>query len=129
MGKMILEWGWWLIGLLIRWLLCWTYIAEIFNNTEQRRFRVAPKIVPNNKGYSDWFVYVNNPGLRGTVDQNAQGYILSDTGQPLLPIVNDSGDIAYYQVATEGAFITRELKRGARDGYFHGHPLLHTPST
>jgi hypothetical protein len=124
---MILTWVCSLIDLLIRWLLCWTYIAEIFNNTKQRRFRVAPKIVPNNKGYSDWFVYVNNPGPRGTVDQNAQGYILSDRGQPLLPIVGDSGDIAYYQVATDGDFITGELERGAGDGYVPGQPLLYYP--
>ena len=124
---MILTWVCSLIDLLIRWLLCWTYIAEIFNNTDQRRFRVAPKIVPNNKGYSDWFVYVNNPGLRGTVDQNAQGYILSDMGQPLLPIVDDSGGIAYYQVATEGDFITGELEQGEGDGYVQGQPLLYYP--
>jgi hypothetical protein len=124
---MILTWVCSLIDLLIRWLLCWTYIAEIFNSTKQRRFRVAPKIVRNSKGYSDWFVYVNNPGLRGTVDQNAQGYILSDTGQPLLPIVNDSGDIAYYQVATEGDFITGELEQGEGDGYVQGQPLLYYP--
>lgn len=124
---MVLTWVCSLIDLLIRWLLCWTYIAEIFNNTEQRRFRVAPKIVPNNKGYSDWFVYVNNPGPRGTVDQNAQGYILSDMGQPLLPVVDDSGDIAYYQVATEGDFITGELEQGEEDGYVQGQPLLYYP--
>jgi hypothetical protein len=124
---MVLTWVCSLIDLLIRWLLCWTYIAEIFNNTGQRRFRVAPKIVPNSKGYSDWFVYVNNPGPRGTVDQNTQGYILGDTGQPLLPIVDDSGDIAYYQVATDGDVITGELERGKGDGYVRGEPLLYYP--
>ena len=124
---MILTWVCSLIDLLIRWLLCWTYIAEIFNNTDQRRFRVAPKIVPNSQGYSDWFVYVNNPGPRGTVDQNTQGYILSEEGQPLLPIVDDSGDIAYYQVATEGDVITGELEQGEGDGYVQGQPLLYYP--
>lgn len=124
---MVLTWVCSLIDLLIRWLLCWTYIAEIFNNTGQRRFRVAPKIVPNSKGYSDWFVYVNNPGPRGTVDQNTQGYILGDAGQPLLPIVDDSGDIAYYQVATDGDVITGELERGEGDGYVRGEPLLYYP--
>ena len=124
---MVLTWVCSLIDLLIRWLLCWTYIAEIFNNTEQRRFRVAPQIVPNSKGYSDWFVYVNNPGPRGTVDQNTQGYILGDMGQPLLPIVDDSGDIAYYQVATEGDVITGELEQGDGDGYVPGEPLLYYP--
>ena len=124
---MILTWVCTLIDLLIRWLLCWTYIAEIFNNTGQRRFRVAPQIVPNSKGYSDWFVYVNNPGPRGAPDQNTQGYILSDTGQPLLPIVDDNGDIAYYQVATDGDVITGELERGEGDGYVRGEPLLYYP--
>jgi len=124
---MVLTWVCSLIDLLIRWLLCWTYIAELFNNTGQRRFRVAPKIVPNSKGYSDWFVYVNNPGPRGTVDQNTQGYILGDAGQPLLPIVDDSGDIAYYQVATDGDVITGELERGEGDGYVRGEPLLYYP--
>lgn len=124
---MVLTWVCSLIDLLIRWLLCWTYIAEIFNNTGQRRFRVAPKIVPNSKGYSDWFVYVNNPGPRGTVDQNTQGYILGDAGQPLLPIVDDSGDIAYYQVATDGDVITGELERSEEDGYVRGEPLLYYP--
>ena len=124
---MILTWVCTLIDLLIRWLLCWTYIAEIFNNTEQRRFRVAPQIVPNSNGYSDWFVYVNNPGPRGTVDQNTQGYILSDTGRPLLPIVDDSGDIAYYQVTTEGDVITGELEQGKGGGYVPGQPLLYYP--
>jgi hypothetical protein len=124
---MVLTWVCSLIDLLIRWLLCWTYIAEIFNNTGQRRFRVAPKIVPNSKGYSDWFVYVNNPGRRGTVDQNTQGYILSDSGHPLLPIVDDSGNIAYYRIATDGDFITGELERGEGDGYVQGQPLLYYP--
>ena len=124
---MILTWVCTLIDLLIRWLLCWTYIAEIFNNTGQRRFRVAPQIVPNSNGYSDWFVYVNNPGPRGTVDQNTQGYILSDTGRPLLPIVDDSGDIAYYQVTTEGDVITGELEQGKGGGYVPGQPLLYYP--
>jgi hypothetical protein len=124
---MILSWVCTLIDLLIRWLLCWTYIAEIFNNTEQRRFRVAPQIVPNSNGFSDWFVYVNNPGPRGTVDQNTQSYILSDTGRPLLPIVADSGDIAYYQVTTEGNVITGELEQGKGGGYVAGQPLLYYP--
>jgi hypothetical protein len=125
---MILTWVCTLIDVLIRWLLCITYIAEIFDNTEQRRFRVAPKIVPNSKGYSDWFTYVNNPGPRGTVDQNTQGYILSDTGRPLLPVVDDSGDAVYYEVATDGDFITGELQHGEADrGYVPGQPLLYYP--
>jgi hypothetical protein len=123
---MVLTWVCTLIDVLIRWLLCIAYIAEIFDNTEQRRFRVAPKIVPNSKGYSDWFIYVNNPGPRGTVDQNTQGYILSDAGRPLLPVVDDSGDAVYYEVAADGDFITGELRHGEADrGYVPGQPLLY----
>ena len=125
---MVLTWVCTLIDVVIRWLLCWTYLAEIFDNRRQRRLRVAPKIVPNNTGYSDWFVYVNNPGPRGTVDQNAQGYILSDTGRPLVPIVDDSGGITYYEVATEGDIITGELRRGeGRRGNVQGQPVLYYP--
>jgi hypothetical protein len=123
---MVLTWVCTLIDVFIRWLLCWTYIAEIFDNTNQRSFRVAPKVVPNSGGYSDWFVYVNNPGPRGTVDQNTRGYILSDMGRPLLPVVDDNGGIAYYEVATEGDVITGELKRGeSRRGHVQGQPFLY----
>ncbi len=83
---MVLTWICTVIDVFIRWLLCWTYLAEIFNNTDSRRLKVAPKIVPNNQGYSDWFVYVNNPNTDGSVSQNTQGYILSDKGKPLAPI-------------------------------------------
>lgn len=124
---MILTWVCSLIDIGIRWLLCWTYIAEIFGSTKQRRFRVAPKIVPNSKGYSDWFVYVNNPGARGSVDQNTQGYILSDTGRPLVPVAGDGGEIAYYQVATDGDFITGELEQGEGGGHVPGQPFLYYP--
>jgi hypothetical protein len=125
---MVLTWVCTLIDVGIRWLLCLTYIAEIFDSTEQRRFRVAPKIVPNTKGYSDWFIYVNNPGPRGTVDQNTQGYVLSDMGRPLLPVVDDSGDIAYYEVATEGDFITGELVQDeGHRGPVPGQPFLYYP--
>ncbi len=63
--------------------------------------RVAPKIIQNNKGYSDWFVYVGNPDASGNVDQNLQGYILSDKGIPLVPVVNSSsGNITYFEVVT-----------------------------
>jgi hypothetical protein len=125
---MVLTWVCTLIDVGIRWLLCITYIADIFDNTSQRRFRVAPKIVPNSQGYSDWFVYVGNPGPRGTVDQNTRGYVLSDTGRPLLPVADDSGDIAYFEVATDGDFITGELVQGD-DGRGHvvGQPFLYYP--
>jgi hypothetical protein len=125
---MVLTWACSLIDWLIQWFLCWTYLAEIFNNTDPRRFRVAPKIIRNNKGYSDWFVYVNNPSAAGNVDQNVQGYILSDKGKPLVPVVNsDSGEIAYYEVETRGNFITGVLKRkDRREGeYIPGQPLLY----
>jgi hypothetical protein len=109
------------VDLIIRWLLCWTYIAELFNkifgDTRERRFRVAPKIIRNEDGYSDWFVYANNGDAGGNVDQNASQYILSDEGRPLLPVADSvSGSIAYYEVATHGDTITRNLKR--RDGGF-----------
>ncbi len=125
---MVLTWVCTLIDVFIRWLLCWTYIAEILDNTKQRRFRVAPKIVPNSRGFSDWFVYVNNPGPGGAVDQNTQGYILSDIGRPLVPVVDDAGNITYYEVATKGDVITGELKRGeGRRGYVEGRPFLYYP--
>src|SRR6266487_2181559 len=86
--EMVLTWICTLIDIIIRWILCWTYLGDIFNNTKPRRFRVAPKIIRNKDGYSDWFVYVNNPGPTGAVDQNVQGYILSDQGRPLVPVVD-----------------------------------------
>lgn len=125
---MVLTWVCSLIDWIIHWFLCWTYIAEIFNNTDPRRFRVAPKIIRDTKGYSDWFVYVNNPNPNGNVSQNVQGYILSDKGKPLVPVVNsNTGEIAYYEVETEGNFITGVLKRkDGRDGeYIPGQPLLY----
>src|SRR5207247_268107 len=99
---MVLTWVCTLIDVFIRWLLCWTYLAEIFNSRAQRRFRVAPKLVPNARGHSDWFVYVNNPDRRGTVDQNVQGYILSDIGRPLVPVVDEGGQVSFREVRTDG---------------------------
>jgi hypothetical protein len=127
---MILTWICTLIDTGIRWLLCWTYLAEIFNNTSPRWFRVAPKIVRNRRGYSDWFIYVNNPNRDGTVDQNSQGYVLSDKGRPLLPVVDaDSGDVTYYEVATRDGFVTGQLRRarGEEGGYVPGQPCLYYP--
>jgi hypothetical protein len=127
---MVLTWICSLIDIFIRWLLCWTYLAEILNNTKPRRFRVAPKIIRNNKGYSDWFVYVNNKNAAGLVDQNVQDYILSDKGMPLVPVVDsDSGTITYYEVATRGNFITGDLKHNeGREGEFvPGQPFLYYP--
>jgi len=122
---MVLTWVCSLIDVVIRWFLCWTYIAEIFDNTTPRRFKVAPKIVRNDQGYSDWFVYVSNPGEDGSVDQKAQGYILSDQGLPLVPIADgESGAITYYEVATRGNRITGGLVR--RDGQLvPGQPFLY----
>ena len=125
---MVLTWVCTLIDVVIRWFLCWTYLAEIFNNTEPRRLKVAPKIIRNNRGYSDWFVYVNNPNADGVVDQNSQGYILSDQGKPLVPVVDSgSGSIAYYEVETRGDFITGNLKRqdGQEGDYVRGQPFLY----
>ena len=127
---MVLTWVCSLIDIIINWFICWTYLGEIFNSTKPRRFRVAPKIIRNSQGYSDWFVYVNNPNSEGVVDQNVQGYILSDHGKPLVPVVNsDTGDIAYFEVITRGDFITGRLKRlDGREGQFvPGQPLLYYP--
>lgn len=127
---MVLTWVCSLVDILIRWLLCWTYLAEILNNTNPRRFRIAPKIIRNDQGYSDWFVYVNNSNADGTVDQNVQGYILSDKGRPLAPVVDsDSGAIAYFEVATRGHVITGHLKRqeGREGAYVPGQPFLYYP--
>lgn len=124
---MILTWVCSLIDWVIRWFLCWTYIAEIFNNTRPRRFKVAPKIVPNSEGHSDWFVYVNSPNADGNVDQNLKGYILSDRGRPLTPMVDrGSGTVAYFEIATRGDVITGELRRRGQE-LVPGRPLLYYP--
>ena len=123
---MILTWVCSLIDLVIRWFLCWTYIAEIFDNTKPRLLNVAPKIIRNHQGYSDWFVYVNNPDAAGQVDQ-VPLYILSDKGSPLLPVVDrKSGEVAYYEVQTRGNHITGNLRR-IEGGYVSGQPLLYYP--
>jgi hypothetical protein len=124
---MVLTWVCTLIDVLIRWFLCWTYLAEIFNNRDSRRFRVAPKIIRNNQGYSDWFVYVNNPDAAGAVDQDIQGYILSDEGRPLVPVADpDTGAIGYFEVVTKGDVITGRLKREGREReYVPGRPFLY----
>ena len=113
---MVLTWVCTLIDIIINWFICWTYLGEIFNNTKPRCFRVAPKIIRNSKGHSDWFVYVNNPNADGVVDPNLQTYILSDQGKPLVPVVNtDTGDIAYFEVATRGnALAVRDLEAERR---------------
>jgi hypothetical protein len=121
---MVLTWLCSLVDDAVRWLLCLTYAAEIFNNTDQRRFKVAPRIVRNDQGYSDWFVYVNNPNASGSVDQNLQGYILSDQGRPLTPVVSESHEITYYEVETKGDTITSHLKRGRDGAYIPGTPFL-----
>ena len=124
---MVLTWVCSIIDWLIRWFLCWTYIGEIFNSTNPRRFKVAPKIVPNSQGYSDWFVYVNNPNRDGNVDQNVQGYILSDRGRPLVPVINRvSRAVAYLEVATRGDVITGELRRQGHE-LVPGRPFLYYP--
>jgi hypothetical protein len=126
---MVLTWVCTLVDIIIRWLLCWTYIAEIFNNTKPRRFQVAPKIIRNSQGHSDWFVYVNNPDVDGNVDQNMQGYILSDGGRPLMPVLDpDSADIAYYEIAVDGDHITGAFKRaGHGKDLVPGQPFLYYP--
>jgi len=127
---MLLTWVCTLIDLVIRWFLCWTYLAEIFNNTRPRRFRVSPKIVRNKAGHSDWFIYVNNADTNGNVDQNVQVYILSDEGRPLVAVVDRSGTITYLEVVTRGNVITGRLRR--RDGedgpFVPGRPFLYYPN-
>ena len=120
---MVLTWVCSLLDDATRWLLCLTYVADIFNNKDQRRFKVAPRLVRNDQGYSDWFVYVNNADKKGNADQDIQGYILSDQGRPLTPVVSESGDIVYYELHTHGDTITSHLQR--RDGeYVVGKPCL-----
>jgi hypothetical protein len=125
----ILTWVCTLIDLVIRWFLCWTYIAEIFNSRASRRFRVAPKIIRNDQGYSDWFVYVNNADESGNVDQDIQGYILSDAGRPLAPVADaESGLVGYFELVTRGDVITGRFRR-SREGktLVPGQPLLYYP--
>lgn len=131
---MVLTWVCSLIDIIIRWLLCWTYIAEIpdklLGDTRPRRFKVAPKIVRNRAGYSDWFVYVNNVDAAGKVDQNALVYILSDEGRPLLPVRDEAtGTITYYEVRTRGNVITGDLLRqhGREGELVAGRPFLYYP--
>lgn len=125
---LVLTWVCTLIDIVIRWFLCWTYLAEIFNNRKSRRFRVAPKVIRNDHGYSDWFVYVNNADEAGNVDQNVQGYILSDEGRPLAPVVDsESGEIAYFEVATRGDVITGRLRREGGEELVPGRPFLYYP--
>ncbi len=128
---MILTWVCSGLDWIIRWFLCWTYIAELFDglagDTRARWFRVAPRIVPNAAGYSDWFVFVNNADAKGTVDQTPL-YILSDQGRPLLPVIDRaSGEIAYYEVETHGNHITGGLRRVGDGEYVTGEPFLWYP--
>src|SRR5215467_3565450 len=124
---MVLTWICSIIDVIIRWFLCWTHLADLVDSTDSRRFRVAPKIVPNREGHSDWFVYVNNPNSDGVVDQNMRGYILSDRARPLVPRVDqEAGTIAYYEVETREDFITGVLRRDGND-LVPGTPLLYYP--
>lgn len=127
---MVLTWVCTLVDLFIRWLLCWTYIAELpdrlLGSTRQRRFKVAPKVVPNREGYSDWFVFVNSPDAAGAVDQTLR-YILSDEGRPLLPVAERSGFITYAEVQTKGDVITGKLRKGDDGGMVAGRPFMYYP--
>jgi len=122
---MILEWLCVVGDVAVRWFLCWSHIADLRDTTESRVLKVAPKIVPNSQGYSDWFVYVNNSTRDGVVDQNMPGYILSDQGRPLVPQVDSgSGTIAYVEVETDGDFITGTLRHDGGD-LIPGQPFLY----
>jgi hypothetical protein len=117
---MILTWICSIIDIIIQWFLCWTYIAEIFNNTRTRYFKIAPKIIPNGQGYSDWFVYVSNPpNVDGSVTPIK--YILGDRGLPLLPNVDSNGNVTFDVVSTDGNYISGQLT-GQK-----GNPLLYYP--
>jgi hypothetical protein len=127
---MVLTWVCALIDLLIRWLLCITYLAELWDkilgDTRERRFRVAPRIVRNRAGHSGWFVYVNNPDASGKVDQNTLVYILSDEGRPLLSVVDRAtGSVGYFEVETRGNLITGQLRRGEDGQLVRGQPFLY----
>jgi hypothetical protein len=125
---MVLTWACSFIDIFIRWLICWTYVAELWNSRAQRRFRVAPKIVRNDQGHSDWFVYVNNGDEAGNVDQLLEGYILSDEGKPLTPVSDDvTGVFTYYEVLTRGDRILDRL-RTVEGEHVPGRPLLYYPS-
>jgi hypothetical protein len=120
---MVLTWACTLIDDGTRWLLCLSYVSDIFSRRQQRRFKVAPRLVCNDQGYSDWFVYVNNRDATGSVDQNIQGYVLSDQGRPLTPVASESGGITYYELETKGDAIMSRLRR--REGeYVAGTPFL-----
>lgn len=124
---MILTWVCTLIDWIIRWFLCWTYIAELWGSTKQRRFKVAPKVVPNGEGHSDWFVYVANPNAAGTIDQNLRGYILSDRGRPLVPrVAPGTKHVEFLEVETRGDVITGRLRREGRE-LVRGLPFLYYP--
>lgn len=127
---MVLTWVCSIIDLIIRWLLCITYIAELWDkimgDTRERRFRVAPRIVRNRAGHSSWFVYVNNRDATGNVDQNARVYILSDQGRPLLPVPDRAtGIITYFEVEVRRGVITGELLRGRDRELVPGRPFLY----
>lgn len=127
---MVLTWVCQLIDLLIRWLLCITWISELWDkilgDTRERRFRVAPRIVRNRAGHSGWFVYVGNPDASGNVDQNSFTYILSDEGRPLLPVADRvTGVVNYFEVETRGNLITGQLRRGRDKELVPGRPFLY----
>jgi hypothetical protein len=132
---MVLTWVCALIDLLIRWLLCITRLAELWDkilgDKRERSFRVAPRIVRNRAGHSSWFVYINNPDPSGVVDQNALTYILSDEGRPLLAVRDRAtGSIGYFEVETNGDFITGRMRQrdgsDGRDGDFvPGRPFMY----
>jgi hypothetical protein len=128
---MILTWVCSVIDVIIQWFLCWTYIAEIFNNTDTRYFKIAPKIIPNSQGDSRWFVHVANPvvstgsgaAIPAVVDTLAPIYILSADGLPLLAEVDSDNNVTYNVIAVEPR---TGVITGRRTGQ-QGTPLLYYP--
>jgi hypothetical protein len=124
---MILTWICTVIDVIIQWILCWTYIAEIFNNTDLRYIKMAPKIVTNSKGDSRWFVHVANsvPGgytASPVVDSASPVYILSSLGLPLLPSVDNNNNLSFNVVEVDRSGLITGRLTGQQ-----GTPLLYYP--
>jgi len=97
---MVLTWLCSLVDDGVRWLLCLTYAAEIFNKRIRGVSGSRPRSVRNSEGYSDGRL-CQQRGRERERRQNLQGYILSDEGTPS-PGRLRSGAIVYYAVRRRG---------------------------